>query len=131
LLLNAISDFTISNVNGQNFGPLALDLTTTSDKSFLTGQPVTGFGIIFDPSTADAVAMNFSDTGLITKLSDNPNDYTSSFIGGIVEKFGSNTIDAYIPQIDVKTVPEPNATVGMLAFGALVVGSQLKRKVNR
>ncbi len=127
---NAISDFTINNVDGKNYGPLALDLTTTADKDEL-GQTLTGFGIIFDPPTLNAVAMNFYDPSLITKLSDNPSAYTSSFRGGIIEKFGSNTIDDFIVpgQLNVEAVPEPNTTVEILAFGAIGVGWRLKRKI--
>lgn len=121
---NAISDL---NINGTNYGTRDLNVIPES----LNGEPVAGFGIIFEPP-ATGVGMYFGDQTIAKKLPEDPSVYESKFAGGVVGSFAGDPAGLdYIPQINVQAVPEPNATAGILAIGAIVAGSRLRRKMKK
>jgi len=113
---NAVSDFTL---NGTNYG--TENLSTTTD-NFGVG-PLTGFGIVTNFNPPAGVGLDFTDLSLIRQLKSEPTNYTSSFYGGTVGVFGAETTgNDFITKIDVTAVPEPNFTVGIVAFCAFAVG---------
>jgi len=122
--VNAISDL---NINGTKYGPLDLNVIAES----FNDEPVAGFGIIFE-QPATGVGMYFGDQTIAKKLPDDPSVYESKFAEGVVGSFAGSPAELdYISKINVQAVPEPNATAGILAIGAIVAGSPLRRKLKK
>ena len=87
-----------------------------------------GFLVNFQSTTVD----------LVNQLASDPSIYQSLFAGGTLDQYDPNITDPTITSLTVIAqqqpptgVPEPNATVSMLAFGALGAGAALQRKMKR